>query len=304
MRSILVSLAVAVVCLAADDPLLLQKPTLNKTHIVFAYAGDLWSVPRDGGDAVRLTSGPGIETDPKFSPDGTRIAFTGEYDGNVDVFVMPAAGGVPKRLDLAPGGRIACSGWTPDGKRIIFSLAAERRTRVSREMFTVPAEGGVEEKLPLPSGYEASMSPDGQSIAYEPDRAGIHRCGSDIAAARPRASGSPGSPTAASPRCRARIRTTSTRCGPGTASTSSPTATGRRRCSTTTSKRKAVHEAIPNQGLDLKSASLGPDAIVYEQFGGISLYDLKTRQDEAGSDSRAGRFSGTAHASLSTSAGG
>src|SRR6185436_5486717 len=83
---------------AADEPLLLQKPTLSKTHIVFAYAGDLWSVPRDGGDAVRLTSGTGIETDPAFSPDGTRIAFTGEYDGSVDVFVLPASGGVPKRL--------------------------------------------------------------------------------------------------------------------------------------------------------------------------------------------------------------
>src|SRR5947209_6891404 len=87
---------------AADEPLLLQKPTLSKTHIVFAYAGDLWSVPRDGGDAVRLTSGSGIETDPAFSPDGKRIAFTGDYDGNVDVFVVEAAGSVPKRLTWHP----------------------------------------------------------------------------------------------------------------------------------------------------------------------------------------------------------
>ncbi len=151
---------------AADEPLLLQKPTLSKTEIVFAYAGDLWKVARDGGDAVRLTSGAGVETDPAFSPDGSRVAFTGEYDGNVDVFVVPASGGVPKRLTWHPApDRVI--GWTPDGKRIIFGST---RTAYSRfgEMFTVPADGGVEEKLPLPSGYEASMSPDGSSIAYEP----------------------------------------------------------------------------------------------------------------------------------------
>ena len=93
---LLASLAFAGLLAAADEPLLVQKPTLNKTHIVFVYAGDLWKVPREGGDAVRLTSGAGTETDPKFSPDGSRIAFTGEYDGNVDVFVVPAAGGIPK----------------------------------------------------------------------------------------------------------------------------------------------------------------------------------------------------------------
>ena len=77
---------------------LLQQPALSRTHIVFVHGGDLWSVPRDGGAASRLTSGPGAETGPVFSADGTRVAFTGEYDGNVDVFVIPAAGGVPKRL--------------------------------------------------------------------------------------------------------------------------------------------------------------------------------------------------------------
>src|SRR5205823_10640378 len=73
--------------------LLLQRPALSATQIVFSYAGDLWSVPRSGGDAKRLTSGPGVETDPVFSPDGSQIAFEGEYDGNIDVFVMTASGG-------------------------------------------------------------------------------------------------------------------------------------------------------------------------------------------------------------------
>ena len=115
MRLILAVLAVGALC-AGAEPLLLQQPTLNKTHIVFVYAGDLWSVPRDGGDAVRITSGTGNKTDPVFSPDGTHIAFTGEYDGNVDVFVVPASGGVPKRLTWHPApDRVL--GWTPDGKK-------------------------------------------------------------------------------------------------------------------------------------------------------------------------------------------
>ena len=93
--------SLAVVPAAGDDakaPLLLQQPTVSRTQVVFAFAGDLWIVGREGGEARRLTSGVGRETDPFFSPDGTLIAFTGEYDGNVDVYVVPAAGGVPRRL--------------------------------------------------------------------------------------------------------------------------------------------------------------------------------------------------------------
>src|SRR5262245_66329923 len=90
--------------MSADSlaPLLLQKPTLSRTHIAFVYAGDLWTVPRDGGPAQRLTSGAGVETSPVYSPDGATIAFTGEYDGNTDVYTVPAAGGVPKRLTWHP----------------------------------------------------------------------------------------------------------------------------------------------------------------------------------------------------------
>src|ERR1700733_4809886 len=95
---ILLPLFLFVSALFADQPLLLQKPTVSRTHIVFSYAGDLWSVPRDGGEAVRLTVGPGLETDPIFSPDGSLIAFQGEYEGNQDVYVIAAAGGTPKRL--------------------------------------------------------------------------------------------------------------------------------------------------------------------------------------------------------------
>ena len=105
MRLIIAFFALSVLAAAADEPLLLQKPTLSKTQIVFAYAGDLWSVPREGGDAVRLTSGTGTETDPAFSPDGKLVAFTGEYDGNVDVFVVPDLRRRAEKTDVAPGAR-------------------------------------------------------------------------------------------------------------------------------------------------------------------------------------------------------
>jgi Tol biopolymer transport system component len=103
----------------ADKSLLMQKPALSKTQIVFAYAGDLWIVGREGGEAQRFTTGEGIETDPVFSPDGLMVAFTGEYDGNTDVYVVPATGGVPRRLTYHPGVD-AVVGWTPDGKQILF----------------------------------------------------------------------------------------------------------------------------------------------------------------------------------------
>src|SRR5579872_5918422 len=109
--------------------MLLQKPALSHTQIVFSYAGDLWSVPREGGDAVRLTSGAGTETDPAFSPDGNHIDFTGEYDGNVVVFVVPAGGCVPNRLTWHPApDRVLVL--TTDGKHIIFSSTRTAYTRI------------------------------------------------------------------------------------------------------------------------------------------------------------------------------
>src|SRR5437763_15660469 len=88
---------------SSDKPLLLRKPALSRTQVAFSFAGDLWIASREGGEAKRLTAGPGVEIDPVFSPDGSQIAFTGEYDGNVDVYVVPAAGGTPRRLTYHPG---------------------------------------------------------------------------------------------------------------------------------------------------------------------------------------------------------
>src|SRR5262249_53499548 len=145
---------------------LFQRPALSSTRIVFSFAGDLWTVPRDGGDAIRLTAGPGLETDPVFSPDGSQIAFTGEYDGNVDVYVMPASGGTPPRLIYHPGPDFAV-GWTPDGKRVLF---ASQRNNVAdgAKLFTMPVEGGFPDEILLPIAVAGSYSADASHLAYVP----------------------------------------------------------------------------------------------------------------------------------------
>src|SRR5687768_5291665 len=107
-RSFAVIVLVCLFCIAAPAqngaPMLFRQPTMNRTNVVFVFAGDPWSAPRTGGTAVRRTSANGIESNPVFSPDGNWVAFTGEYDGNVDVYVIPAGGGEPRRLTYHPGG--------------------------------------------------------------------------------------------------------------------------------------------------------------------------------------------------------
>jgi tricorn protease len=252
-------------------PILAQKPALSETQIVFVYAGDLWKVSRNGGAAERLTSGPGVETNPVFSPDGTLIAFTGEYDGNVDVYVMPAEGGEPRRLTWHPAADIALA-WTPDGKRILFTSGRTAYSRFS-ELFTVGVKGGFPEKLPLPMGYEGSFSPDGKRIAYVPLRRAFnvwkrYRGGTatpiwiaDLSDSRiekiPRTDSNDYEPMWVGDK----VYFLSDREGPVTLFSYDL-------------KTKEVTRAIPNNDLDLKSASAGPGAIVYEQFGSLNLYDL------------------------------
>src|SRR5437667_12375370 len=159
MRSIALLLAVFIGCLTgvsadSNSPLLLQKPTLSRTLIAFVYAGDLWTVPREGGAAQRLTSGAGVETNPVFSPDGSTIAFTGEYDGNTDVYTVPAAGGVPKRLTWHPAPDNVL-GWSPNGKKILFSSNRDSYASVT-QLFTMAVTGSFPEKMPLPWGWEAA----------------------------------------------------------------------------------------------------------------------------------------------------
>jgi tricorn protease len=151
---------------AAPKPHIFQRPSLSHDLIAFGYAGDLWTVPREGGRATRLTIGVGIETAPVFSPDGNTIAFTADYDGNTDVFTIPATGGIPYRVTYHPTNDFAV-GWTPDGKQIIFRSNRQAASRYT-QLFTVPAQGGVATPLPLPMAYQGQLSADGSHIAYSP----------------------------------------------------------------------------------------------------------------------------------------
>ena len=130
-------LLLAGVCFAQSEPgpLLLQQPTMNNSQIVFVYGGELWSVGRDGGDAIRLTTGVGIQSDPHFSPDGKWVAFTGDYGGNPDVYVVSADGGVPKRLTYHPDPDTVV-GWTPDGRSVLFASSRDAFAAGVGNLFT------------------------------------------------------------------------------------------------------------------------------------------------------------------------
>lgn len=145
---------------------LLRTPTVSATQIAFAYANNIWVVERSGGTARRLTSFQGLTANPHFSPDGKWIAFSGEYAGNIDVYVVPSEGGEPRRLTWHPGPDTV-QGWTPDGKSVMFSSArATWAPSGAPRFWTVPAEGGVEQPMPLPRGYQGKISADGSRIAY------------------------------------------------------------------------------------------------------------------------------------------
>lgn len=167
---LLLVLALTVVTVPAQTPegptRLLRTPTVNATHIAFAYANNIWSVPRAGGSARRLTSFPGQTLNPHYSPDGNWIAFSGEYAGNIDAYVVSSEGGEPRRLTWHPGGDLV-QGWTPDGKSILFSSGrATWAPGGTPRFWTVPVEGGVETPMALPRGYQGKISPDGSRIAY------------------------------------------------------------------------------------------------------------------------------------------
>jgi len=145
---------------------MLRSPTISATHVAFGYANNIWVVERGGGNARRLTSFQGQTTNPKFSPDGATVAFSGDYGGNVDVYTVPAEGGEPKRLTWHPGAD-QVQGWTADGASVMFaSPRATAAPNATPRFWTVPAKGGVEVPLPLPRGYQGKISPDGRRIAY------------------------------------------------------------------------------------------------------------------------------------------
>ena len=156
------------------DTKLLSQPAISQTHIAFAYANDLWVANIDGKGVRRLTSAQGSESNPVFSPEGKLIAFNGEYDGNVDVFVVPVEGGVPKRLTWHPGSDVVRD-FTPCGSSVLFISSRNSFTRALTQLFTVPVEGGFPESLLIPNANRATFSPDGKRMAYTPLREAFHQ---------------------------------------------------------------------------------------------------------------------------------
>ena len=171
------SMRVAALCVLATlsstfafaqiDARMFRQPSVSKDQIAFVYAGDIWLAPKKGGGAVRLTSSPGEESFPRFSPDGTKIAYSASYDGNVDVYVAPATGGEPKRLTYHPmPDRVI--GWAPDGTRVLFASSRESGRQRYNQFYTVALDGGLPEKLPVPYGEFGTYSPDAKQFVYMP----------------------------------------------------------------------------------------------------------------------------------------
>jgi tricorn protease len=274
MRNLVTFLSFVSALAAADGPYLLQQPAMNETHIVFSFAGDLWTVERTGGAATRLTNGKGVESGPYFSPDGKMVAFTGEYDGNTDVFVIPAEGGVPKRLTAHPGTDRAV-GWSPDGKRVLFISARESWVPFSPQLYSVSTADGEPEKYPFPMVGAASFSADGKQMAYLPlmradeawkrYRGGratpiwIGNVADSSVTPIPRKDSNDYNPMWIGKD----VYFLSDRNGPFTLF----------RYDTRT---RQVAQVVENKGLDFKWASAGPGGIIYDQFGSIHIYDFKS----------------------------
>ena len=156
---------------------LLRFPDIAGNRVAFAYAGDIWTAPDQGGRAVRLTAHPGLELFPKFSPDGRWIAFTGQYDGDEQVYVIPADGGEPRQLTYYPArGPLAprwgydhqVYGWTPDGSAVLFRSTRSYWGAKDGKLYTVPVEGGLPTPLAMPVSGAGAISPDGNRVAYSP----------------------------------------------------------------------------------------------------------------------------------------
>ena len=150
----------------AQGTRLLREPTVENGTIVFSYANDLWVVDTNGGDARRLTSFPGTETQPHLSPDGQQVAFTGQYDGDTDVFVVSVEGGQPTRITHHPSADHV-RGWTPDGE-VLFMSRRRGGPRLKPQLWTIgPDAGGLPERVSVPRAYFGTIADDGQRLAYE-----------------------------------------------------------------------------------------------------------------------------------------
>lgn len=162
---------------AQDEARLLRFPTIHGNQLVFSYAGDLFTVSTNGGLARKLTNDIGYEVFPRFSPDGKTLAFTGQYDGNTEVYTMPAQGGVPKRLtytatlgrdDIADrmGPNNIVFGWKPDNQSILFRSRKKEYNDFNGQLYSVKIDGSMPEQITVPRSGFCSFSPDGQKMAF------------------------------------------------------------------------------------------------------------------------------------------
>ncbi|MDC8829526.1 S41 family peptidase [Alteromonas gilva] len=168
--SVALGLAVMTLPLTATATQLLRQPALHNDTLVFTYANDIWKTTTDGGEALRLTSFQGSESQPVISPDGKMIAFTGEYEGNKDVFVVGIDGGEPRRLTYHPGGDAAI-GWSPDSKQVLFSSARFSAPRNWQQLFTVSVDGGNPTQLPMQRAFDGDFDSTGENVVFR--RAGF-----------------------------------------------------------------------------------------------------------------------------------
>lgn len=167
MRNLCLLIATFIsLAVTAQGTQLLRQPTISNTEIVFVYANDLWKVPIQGGNAIRLTSNEGAESAPHFSQDGKTIAFTAQYDGNTDVYTIPSHGGEPKRLTWHSSADIV-QGWTPEGE-ILFRSGRESRPTQTSKFYTVSPDGGLPKSFGIPRAGSGEVAPDGKHIAYVP----------------------------------------------------------------------------------------------------------------------------------------
>jgi len=149
-----------------DSHPFLRRPDIHGDQLVFSSEGDLWLASMSSGQARRITTHPGMETNAHFSPDGKILAFDAQYDGGTDVYTLPVEGGMPRRLTWDPRG-VRVVGWTPDGANVLFLSRRSNPENQSR-MWRVPAAGGLPVLLPIPRAMLAAMAPDGKQVAYVP----------------------------------------------------------------------------------------------------------------------------------------
>src|SRR5215217_7521025 len=156
-------LLLAATHLPAQETLLLRHPSISNDRLAFAYGSDIWVAARDGSNSQRLTINPDVEYNPSISPDGKWVAFSGNYEGNIDVYVVSVNGGSPRRLTYHPGTDVV-RGW--NGSKVIYASGkASAMPRYSR-LFQVDATTGDDDPMPMPEATQASVSPDGKYTAY------------------------------------------------------------------------------------------------------------------------------------------